>query len=160
MKQWLIQQMNVVRTSLHNKTNNVLDAGSVAYKVVVDALSQLAAWIQRLVSFIDRTWEQLHILSGFTEDKAWELFTQLVASVFVDMGADRDNVFLALRHEDEGYTCRQVLWAIFKTHDRMEEYAQANSEAHPSISLEYVKFLASNPECNNMSALASSVADL
>ena len=37
-----------------------------------------------------------------------------------------------------------VLWASFKTHDVMEDYSTHKFMNHPSISSEYVKFLAQN----------------
>ncbi len=37
-----------------------------------------------------------------------------------------------------------VLWATFQTHDVMSEYLTFKFKNHPSISSEYVKFLASN----------------
>lgn len=87
MKQWLIQRMNVVWTC-----NIFFDTGLVAYEVVVDALSQSVVLICHFISFMAWPWEQLHILSGFSEERAWELVTQLVAQVLTSMGAKRDEV--------------------------------------------------------------------
>ena len=41
-------------------------------------------------------------------------------------------------------TCAQVMLAVFRTHDIMAVYVAHKFENHPSVSTEYVKFLAIN----------------
>jgi hypothetical protein len=46
--------------------------------------------------------------------------------------------------KDRVVICTTLLWSAFKTHDAMATFENANFEDHPSISSEYVKFLAMN----------------
>jgi hypothetical protein len=46
--------------------------------------------------------------------------------------------------KDRVVICTTLLWSAFKTHDAMAAFENANFEDHPSISSEYVKFLAMN----------------
>lgn len=158
MKQFIVKRMTIVRSSLQKEINNCFKSGTLAYQVSVDALSRSVTWMTLFIGFVDRTYEQLHIHSGFPESKAWGATTQLGYRVWSDMGSLRDGAFLALRTEDEVSTCGSVLWTIFKTHDKMEEFAVANIDDHSSISSEYVKFLASNSgEQGDVSGLAEEV---
>ncbi len=46
--------------------------------------------------------------------------------------------------EDPASICAHLLWSCFKTHDVMTMHKEHSFENHPTISAEYVKFLATN----------------
>jgi hypothetical protein len=52
-------------------------------------------------------------------------------------------VSLSFVMEDDMTNATTVLWVTFQTHDVMSEYLTFKFKKHPSISSEYVKFLAS-----------------
>ena len=54
-------------------------------------------------------------------------------------------------------TCGHVLYAVFKTHDIMANYMSHKFENHPSVSTEYVKFLATNSGSEKVGKLTVSV---
>jgi hypothetical protein len=56
--------------------------------------------------------------------------------------------------------CPQILWAVFRTHDQMAGFEDANFENHPSIASEFVKFLATNTGIEGMGVLQEEVATL
>ena len=49
-------------------------------------------------------------------------------------------------------TCSAVLWTVFRTLDKMEEFVQAKFKDHPAISAEYIKFLALNSGSGTLEA--------
>lgn len=47
--------------------------------------------------------------------------------------------------EDSTCCCAAIMRTVFQTHHKMDEFFNSNiSDQHPSISSEYLKFLASN----------------
>ncbi|KAL7566516.1 hypothetical protein ACA910_006426 [Epithemia clementina (nom. ined.)] len=46
-----------------------------------------------------------------------------------------------------------VFWGVFKTQDVMQEYMDAQFQDHPSVSSEYIKFLAVNSGTENVKIL-------
>lgn len=49
--------------------------------------------------------------------------------------------------------CKVVPWAVFQTHDLMEVFDVANFNNYPSISSEYIKFLADENVQKEMAGL-------
>jgi polyhydroxyalkanoate synthesis regulator phasin len=112
------------------------------------------------MTFIDSSYESLHVHSKFTKEQAWSLLTQLVTRIFTDMAKVREGVLMSLRTQDEESTCAAVLWTVFQTHDKMDEFFNANISDHPSVSSEYVKFLASNSGFEQVDKLETQVTKL
>jgi hypothetical protein len=138
-------ETEVVKVRYSNRIviNNLFHPGTAAYSVASEALDKSVTWVAGLISFIGRTYESLHGGSRFTAAQAWSLTTQLVRRIFLDlhtaqMGTSR------LMGKDRVVICTTLLWSAFKTHDAMAAFENANFEDHPSISSEYVKFLAMN----------------
>ena len=83
--------------------------------------------------------------SGFAGDVGWHLVTQLVNHIFTDdMAKVRSFVYDAVHADQQKRQAISVLWGTFRTHSVMQEYLSYNIEHHPSIALEYVKFLVLN----------------
>jgi methyl-accepting chemotaxis protein len=61
---------------------------------------------------------------------------------------------------DVNSMCTSILWGVFQTHDKMEEFNKLNFADHPSIASEYTKFLATNAGHDSVEALAASVTSL
>jgi hypothetical protein len=118
--------------------------GTVAYSVASEALDKSVTWITGLISFIDITYESLHGGSAnFSAAQAWSLTSQLVRHIFSDLHTARMGTTRTMG-KDRVVICTSLLWSAFKTHDAMTEFEDKNFEDHPSISSEYVKFLAMN----------------
>ena len=61
-----------------------------------------------------------------------------------DLYQPKDGVFESLSTTNPVSTCGCIVWASFKTHEVMVPYVAHQFENHPTISTEYVKFLATN----------------
>jgi hypothetical protein len=64
--------------------------------------------------------------------------------IFEDISLVRAGVSSSFVMGDNMSNATTVLWATFKTHDVMANYSTHKFMNHPSISSEYVKFLAQN----------------
>jgi len=61
------------------------------------------------------------------------------------MAKATEGVLIPLRTQDEESTCAAVLWTVFQTRGKMDEFFNASISDHSLVSSEYVfKFLASN----------------
>jgi hypothetical protein len=76
MKPWMMARLAVVRKSiLQDIANSTVASGLLAYQVVVDALSRPVLWVNLLMTFINLTYEYLHVHSKSTKEQAWSLLT-------------------------------------------------------------------------------------
>jgi hypothetical protein len=64
--------------------------------------------------------------------------------IFEDILLVRAGVSSLFVMDDNMINATTVPWATFQTHDVMSEYLTYKFKNHPSISSEYVRFLASN----------------
>jgi hypothetical protein len=99
-----------------------------------------------IVTFIGSTYTS----SWFLDKLSWALVIQLLLWVFNDMSNLQDDVWLSLKMDNQDKVTASALWTVIQTHD--------NIANHASISLEYMKFLASNSSAGDV-ADASSVGD-
>jgi hypothetical protein len=143
LKRKLENELVKVRYSNRLVIQSYFKPGTVAYSVASEALDKSVSWVSGLISFIDRTYESLHGGSKFTAPQAWSLTTQLVRRIFSDLHTARMGTTRTMG-KDRVVICTTLLWSAFKTHDAMAAFENANFEDHPSISSEYVKFLAMN----------------
>jgi hypothetical protein len=59
--------------------------------------------------------------------------------------------------EDPASICSHLLWASFRTHDIMKVYLDSHFENHPTITAEYVKFLATNSGFDKVEQMEATV---
>jgi hypothetical protein len=89
-------------------------------------------------SWINRAFEYAHVGSKLSEAKAWALVTHLLVAVFfsemyvVHMGTKQ------AMNSDRRSMCTAILWSVFRTHDKMTDFEDANFEDHPAVSSEYI----------------------
>jgi uncharacterized protein (UPF0332 family) len=77
--------------------------------------------------------------------------------ILADLYMPKDNIVHSLITKNTRVTCAQVLLAAFKTHDIMSVYVAHKFENHPSVSTEYVKFLATNSGSDKVVKLGETV---
>ncbi|KAL7559268.1 hypothetical protein ACA910_009043 [Epithemia clementina (nom. ined.)] len=107
-------------------------------------LSASLTCTQELASYIDETMLQLTKRTGYTEQKAFSLVTQVVRRFFLDLQKVRAQVYASMNVDDATRVCGWMLYGALKTHDIMDEYLRARFRNHPSVSSEYIKFMSTN----------------
>jgi hypothetical protein len=103
--------------------------------------------------------DMLHVQSGFSKKAAWSLITQLMYLVFMDMSTVREGTLASLRSDDPVEACESVMWCVFRTQDKMAEFASHGIGNHSSISSEYVKFLSGHSSVGDIDKLQKEVFD-
>jgi hypothetical protein len=66
----------------------------------------------------------------------------------------------AMGIDDPKLMCRAIVWSIFRTHDKMAEFENANFEDHPAIASEHIKFLACNSGFDILESLATDIVSV
>jgi hypothetical protein len=159
LKKAIEKKLARLKTSLREVIASEFGAYTVAYAIAVSALEKSISWIGAFLSFIDQTYESLHVQSNFSSARAWALTTQLGRRIFADLHGVRVGTTKAMG-KGRVAICPIILWAVFRTHDKMAAFEVANFEDHPSIASEYVKFLATNSGLEVVTKLDGEVASL
>jgi hypothetical protein len=159
LKKAIEKKLSRLKSSLREVLGIELGPGTIGYAVAVEALEKSISWIGSFLSFMDQTYESLHFQSNFSSPRAWSLTTQLGRRIFSDLHSVRVGTTKAMG-KGRRAICPVILWAVFRTHDKMAAFEIANFEDHPSIASEYVKFLATNSGLEVVSKLEEEVNSL
>lgn len=144
-KKTLERKLPGIRTVLQSLISNALSrTNEKLHSVANEGLARSIAFITSICSFMDRAFENAHIASRMSRKKSWALVTQLVRRVFAEIFVVRQGTIQAMGIDDPKLMCRAIVWSIFRTHDKMAEFENANFEDHPAIASEHIKFLACN----------------
>jgi hypothetical protein len=130
------------------------------YNLATEALERSISWIISLASWMDRAYESAHVVSRMSEAKSWALVTQLVHQVISEIFVVRMGTIQAMIANDRKTMCTGILWSVFRTHDSMTEFEDANFEDYPAIASEHIKFLACNSGFDMLTSLDKDVATL
>ena len=114
------------------------------YHLANQALTVLHTFVQRLITFIDSTNNNLCHVSRFQEKQAWALTMALVDRILADLYAPKSGVHSVLQVQDREDACSQLLWTRLGCLSVAQEYLKFEFKDHPAIASEYVKFLTLN----------------
>jgi hypothetical protein len=160
MRKMIDRKLPGIRASFRSVIGNNLRVNSLLYALAVEALERSISWIINLCSWIDRAFENAHTVSRMTRAKSWSLITQLVRRVFSELFVMRMGTVRAMVARDRKAMCAGVLWSVFRTLDKMDEFDAANFEDHPAIASEHIKFLACNSGFDMLESLEKDVVGL
>jgi hypothetical protein len=156
----VIKQMNLMYTTTMQDIEFAFgfdqerrDAKSVA----MASLNATVTFTTQLLGFIDSLYQKLHSDSKFSVDQAWALTTQILDRICEDLYSPKEGVAEAMTVEDPASICSHLLWASFRTHDIMKVYLDSHFENHPTITAEYVKFLATNSGFDKVEQMEATV---
>ena len=119
------------------------------------SLTNTITFRTQLLSAIDAIYEKLTVISKSSKEQAWCLSVQILDRVMEDLFVPKDGVLDAMSINDPFSVCTHLVWAAFKTQNIMATYVGHNFENHPSISTEYVKFLATNSGYGRLDRLSN-----
>ena len=142
LRKMIDRKLPGIRSSFRSVIGNNLRLNSLLFCLAVEALERSISWIINLCSWIDRAFENAHTVSRMTKAKSWSLITQLVRRVFSELFVMRMGAVRAMVARDRKAMCAGVLWSVFRTLDKMDDFDAANFEDHPAIASEHIKFLA------------------
>lgn len=110
-------------------------------------LAQSVSFAHELSNYITMKLAELGV-SGFDKGDVWFLVSKLIFHMFA---IDFNKVRLVVREgldvikndelKSRKVLARRDLWGFLQTHVKMREYTRVGIKNHPSISLEYFRFL-------------------
>lgn len=106
-------------------------------------------WIQSFVSYIDETYLDTARLQSFTSAKAWQLVTQIGRRILNDVAVPRNGVRKLFRVGDNPRIAQTMFWPMVQSHEVMTRFKKANFKDDPSVSNEFMKFMATNNSGSN-----------
>eukprot|EP00978_Attheya_sp_CCMP212_P010885 scaffold26488_cov57-Attheya_sp.AAC.4 len=153
-----VVRCNRLRKASKEMIADQLAGSSTAIALALFCLKSSVLFLTALLHFITTTYETLHEKSGFPRNRAWALVSKLVYRIFADMNKVRGGVKVASKTNDPRSLCSVVLYPVLRTMDVQQGYLRHNISDHPSISSEYVKFLATNSGLQKVGLLEANVA--
>ena len=148
-----VQKMNVLEAAIADEISNTFALESTAHWLATKCLTATTSFLNQLFACVESIYKRLFNFSKFTTEQAWSLTTQVLDRILADLYMPKDNLIQSLLTDNNKVTCSQVLLAAFKTHDIMAVYVAHKFENHPSVSTEYVKFLATNSGSDKVTKL-------
>ena len=155
-----VAKMNVLEAAIADEISNTFPLESTAHWLASKCLTATTSFLNQLFACVESIYKRLFNFSKFTTEQAWSLTTQVLDRILADLYMPKDNLIQSLLTDNNKVTCSQVLLAAFKTHDVMAVYVAHKFENHPSVSTEYVKFLATNSGSDKVTKLGEKLDSL
>ena len=155
-----MEKMNILEAALSAEIPNTFKKESMAHWIATKCLSATVSFLNQLFASVETIYKRLHNFSKFTTAQAWSLTTQVLDRILADLFLPKDNLLSSLLTDNTPVTCAQVMFASFRMHDIMAVYVTHKFENHPSVSTEYVKFLATNSGSEKVTQVAEALAEM
>ena len=152
-----VNKINLLEDVISDEISHAFQIETTAHFVASKCLTFTVSFLTQLFGAVESIYKRLFHYSKFTTEQAWSLTTQVLDRTLADLFVPKDNLVQSLRTRDSRTNCAQVLFAAFKTHDVMATYVAHKFENHPSVSTEYVKFLATNSGSEKVTKLSDAV---
>lgn len=148
-REHILKHLNNLQSSITFDINNAFGAGrdprmSQAHLIATLSLTASMTSITQLVGAVDAIYDKLHLQSKFTTEAAWGLTMQILDKICEDLFVPKEGVMHAFTLGDLDSICAHVLYSSFRSQDVMSGYVDLQFENHPSVSTEYIRFLATN----------------
>ena len=153
----IFEKMIRLQNAVSSDIDQALPVESAGHWIASKCLSASVTFLTQLFNCVDTIYKKLFNFSKFSTDQAWSLTTQVLDRILADLFVPKDNILNSIKNRSPASTCAHVLLAAFKTHDIMETYMAHKFENHPSVSTEYVKFLATNSGSEKVAKLSGQV---
>jgi hypothetical protein len=118
-----------------------------------EMLSTSIKFTNELFDYLTETYRDLTERSGFLITDAWLLASEVVARICKALNSSRSEVRSISAKSSSVRTTARILYGMLKVHDVMAEYLKLEIKNHPSVSSEYVKFLASHASFKDVQVL-------
>lgn len=134
----------------------VLSPDEPAYRIATMSVQTSVSWIQSFIAYLDETYLDTARLQSFTPARAWQLVTQIGRRILHDVAAPRTGVRKLFRVGDNTKIAQAMFWPMVQSHELMTRYKKANFKDDPSVSNEFMKFMATNSGSTDGLALMTS----
>lgn len=124
--------------------SETLSPDDPAYRVATMSAQASVSWIQSFVAYLDETYTETFRLPSFTTARAWQLVTQIGRRVLNDVAVPRRGVNKIFKVGNNEKIAQTMFWPMVQSHEVMARYKKANFKDDPSVSNEFMKFMATN----------------
>jgi hypothetical protein len=131
-----------------------------AAELAREMLGASVKFLKMLSEYLSSVYRSLTKTSGFSEEDAWSLATQVVRGMFIHLSSARSNVRGVSPKSSPVRNTAVILHALLKTHEAMAEFMRHEIKNHPVVASEYVKFLATHTPVGQMRELTAKVQSL
>jgi hypothetical protein len=139
-----VTKLNALELAIASEIGETFEVETKARWICTKCLGASVKFLTQMFGCVEVIYKKLLNFSKFTTEQAWSLTTQVLDRILADLFLPRENISQSLKTRNTPTTCAQIMFAAFKTHDVMASYIDHKFENHPSVSTEYVKFLATN----------------
>jgi hypothetical protein len=133
---------------------------SQANLVASMALQTTISWIHSFIIYIEDVYKELTQSGRFSAAKAWNLATRLGQRIWTEVAVPRSPVQSTIKTANNPVISKVIFWAVVQSHAVMNRFESNQFCDDPSISSEYVKFLAQNTGIDSFEKTSSRVAEL
>ena len=141
MRNRIEEQIPNIREQVISNIDIRLANHPVGRSLAVACLNSTISFVNILSTWITDTHSKL-TSHGYSVELSWQLVTQVVYHVFSrDLDKARNFMRDSIDTSNTELLHGSVLWAVFKTHQVMDEYMRRGFGTHPSISAQYLSFL-------------------
>jgi hypothetical protein len=155
----LKEELVTFRAAHLENIDNALERDSIAYAVATIALTELVAWIEGFIVFLDDYHRDL-TKAKFGTKKAWHVATRLGKRILEEIAIPRNGVSNSFEAGKNDQVCQRILWSVLRTHDIMARYKRNAYKDDPTVSAELVKFMAVNTGFEALEVLAIKVKNM
>ena len=160
LKARVARELPGARMAIEGRYNADFGPTDTGHGVAQTALSLSADFVNQLFAFMEATYAEMTGANNFSSAQAWALVTRLGARPFEDMSVGRRAAAKMSGGNSRDKVCDNYLYATLRAHRIMKEYMDAGIKDHPSISAEYIRFLATNSGKNGLEQTKAKVSSL
>jgi len=129
------------------------------YNLCVLALTESVAWIDRLVKFLDDTFNE-YSRSRYGPKKAWHITTRLGKALIERVAQPRNSIHNSFKINKPEEVSKSITYASLRSLDVMMKISSVNFKNSPIITAELSKFLALNSNHEVVEKLQSKLTSL
>ena len=147
IRDFMIKRMNALSVAMTKEINTAFGKNastSEAYRVAVCCLANTVTAVTQLIGAVDSIYEKLHVESKFSTESAWCLTMQVLDRICEELYLPKDLVMQNTTLGDADSMCAHIIYSSIKCHDVVNGYVDLQVENHPSVSTEFIRFLATN----------------
>lgn len=122
----------------------LLSVEDPAYRVATMSVQTSVGWIHNFISYLDETYMDTSRLQSFTSARAWQLVTQIGRRILTDVASPRNGIKKLFRIGDNAHIAQAMIWPMIQAHEVMARFKKASFKDDPSVSNEFMKFMATN----------------
>ena len=162
VREHIMKRLNALNASISQEINNTLGKDLTqrdAHLVATLSLTASVTSVTNLVIAVDSIYDKLHNQSKFSAEASWCLTMQILDKVVEELFVPKEEVMTSATLGDADSFCAYVLFSCFRTHDIMTDYVDLQFENHPSVSAEFIRFLATNSGSERVEVLEGKVAE-